>query len=114
MSSCLSWRHDAQMSKPPEPPGRVVAKNRWCPSRDSVGDRSLAPVLMTAPRLTGMPQGSFRSDRRATHRSSPPKPPGRVEVKYRLSPFFDICGANSSAELLIKPPRLAAGDQSEF
>ena len=80
-SSWMWARHATQMSKSPRPPGRLVAKKRKCPSRDSSGERSLKAVLMAAPRLTGASQGASLPARRETQRSSPPSDPGRSDAK---------------------------------
>ena len=46
--------------------------------------------------------------------SSPPKPPGRVEAKYRLSPSLEIAGPRSIEAELTVGPRLIGADQSEY
>src|SRR6185503_15460107 len=42
-----------------------------------------------------------------------PKPPGRSELKYRLSPFLEMAGAKSLNGELTMGPRLTGAAQSE-
>src|SRR5712691_9435027 len=63
-SSCVCARREAQMSLPPWPPGRVLAKNMMWPSRENVGTVSAKLVLMVGPRFTGGPHGSSTLARR--------------------------------------------------
>src|SRR3989449_8633035 len=63
------------------------------------------------PRFCGGPQGSWRLARLETQMSSPPKPPGRPEVMYRLRPSLEIAGRLSSADELTTGPRLIGVDQ---
>src|SRR5215204_6336757 len=46
--------------------------------------------------------------------SSPPTPPGRVEVKYRLRPSLEIAGPRSIEVEFTVGPRLIGADQSEY
>jgi hypothetical protein len=45
--------------------------------------------------------------------STLPNPPGRSEVKYRLSPFLDMAGPKSLTAELTMGPRLTGAAQSE-
>src|SRR5262249_20120140 len=78
-SSWTCVRYDAQMSWPPWPPVRSLAKNSQCSSRDSAGTNSMAPVLTVAPRFTGVPQASSVDARWETQMSLLPCPPGLFE-----------------------------------
>src|SRR4030095_9828687 len=74
-SSSVCTRHEAQISWSPEPPGRVLAKNNQCPSRDSAGTASLPGVLMMPPRFIGGPHTSSLVGRCENQISCPPKQP---------------------------------------
>src|SRR5437867_3820900 len=63
-SSRMSLRRETQVSKPPDPPGRLLEKYIERPSREKLGSKSREPVLMFGPRFTGGPQGSLRLVRR--------------------------------------------------
>src|SRR5437763_11755843 len=102
------------MSFPPRLPGRLLWKKRRWPSLDKSDPASTPAVLTTDPRFTGVSQGQASQARRATQRSLPPCPPGRVDVKYRLSPSFDRLGWASRKVELIGAPRLTGVDHSEF
>src|SRR5919108_2251331 len=73
------------MSAPPQPPARVLTKNSRRP-RVGDGQNSSAEVLMSAPRLLGLLHGSPTSSRCAAQMSRPPKPPGRFDAMYSVSP----------------------------
>src|SRR5918995_7051718 len=82
----------------------LLTKNRP-PPRTGVGQKSSAAELTGSPRFCGGPQGAFVLSRRATQTSSRPRPPGRLDAMYRLSPSGDWIGQPSrngvfSSELL--------------
>src|SRR6185437_12778882 len=99
------------MSATPHPPGRRLWKYSRCPSGESVGATSLTLELTVGPRFCGGPQGSSTLARCDTQMSSPPKPPGRSEVMYRLRPSLEIAGRLSSNGELTTGPRLIGVDQ---
>src|SRR2546428_11266252 len=99
------------MSARPHPPGRKLWKYIRCPSGENVGAASLELESTVGPRFCGGPQGSSRLARLETQMSSPPKPPGRPEVMYRLRPSLEIAGRLSSADGLTTGPRLIGVDQ---
>src|SRR5687768_15421308 len=68
---------------------------------------------MADPRFCGGPQGSVSPERCETQMSNPPAPPGRVELKYKLSSFFESVGAISGEGELIVAPRLTGADHFE-
>src|SRR5262245_4731291 len=80
-SSWVCGRQEAQISWAPNPPGRSLAKNIQWPSRDNDGTRSPDAELSVGPRLTGASQASSSDSRCETQISSPPRPPGRLELK---------------------------------
>src|SRR5262245_33633777 len=112
-SSWMFVRHEAHMSSPPNPPGRLLTKNIQWPSREKVGARSPNEVLTGGPRLTGTPHGSSGRLRCETQMSLGPRLPGRSELKYRLNPFLETAGAKSFDGELTMGPRLTGTDQSE-
>src|SRR6516162_5620351 len=73
-------------------------------------------VLLNASRFTGGPQSASRLARCETQISIKPvgflplTPPGRSEVKYRLSPFFEIAAQPSLYRVLTTGPRLTGED----
>src|SRR5206468_9671672 len=77
----LLCRRVIQMSPAPQPPGRVLWKNITCSSEESTARESAALVL-SADMFWGSAQGSSSEARVVNQRSSPPRPPGRSEVKY--------------------------------
>src|SRR5713226_5062481 len=76
-----------------------------------LGAFSLLLVLMAGPRFCGVPQGASLLARCVTQMSEPPKPPGRVEEKYRLSPSFESDAPVSPDAELRMGPKLTGGDQ---
>src|SRR5713226_643450 len=58
-SASVQARCETQMSVPPSPPGRLELMYRLRPSLEIAGCCSLAAVLMTGPRLTGVPHGPY-------------------------------------------------------
>ena len=77
-----------QRSDSPELPGRADSDWNGCPEKYSYrpsvemhGACSSAGLLTVGPRLTGAPQGAVLASRVVTHRSWPPCPPGRSELK---------------------------------
>src|SRR3989454_582755 len=98
------------MSARPHPPGRKLWKYTRCPSGENAGATSLELELTVGPRFCGAPQGSSTLARRETQMSSPPTPPGRPEVMYRLRPSLEIAGRLSSAGELTTEPRLIGVD----
>src|SRR5216117_2628229 len=99
------------MSARPHPPGRKLWKYSRCPSRENAGATSLELELTVGPRFCGGPQGSSRLARCETQMSSPPKPPRRPDVMYRLRPSLEIAGRLSSSGELTSGPRLIGVDQ---
>src|SRR3989442_15254188 len=92
------------MSARPHPPGRKLWKYSRCPSGENAGATSLELELTVGPRFCGGPQGSSTLARCETQMSSPPKPPGRPEGMYRLSPSLEIAGRLSpNGELTTEP-----------
>src|SRR6267378_493909 len=80
-SSCLSKRKDAQMSTPPDPPSvRSLLKKSQCPSRDSVGMLSSAPVLIGGFRGRGI-GSSHEESSEARCETQMSKLPDRFEAK---------------------------------
>ena len=73
-------------------------------------------VLLNASRFTGGPQSASRLARCETQISIKPvgflplTPPGRSEVRYRLSPFFEIAAQPSLYRVLTTGPRLTGVD----
>src|SRR5438034_11182054 len=99
------------MSAGPHPPGRKLWKYIRCPSRENAGATSLTLELTVGQRFCAGPQGSSTVARRETQMSSPPTPPGRPEVMYRLRPSLEIAGRLSSTGELTTGPRLIGVDQ---
>src|SRR5437016_7341418 len=99
------------MSAMPHPPGRKLWKYSRCPSGENAGATSLELELTVGPRFCAAPQGSSTLGRRETQMSSPPKPPGRPEVMYRLRPSLEIAGRLSSSGELTSGPRSIGVDQ---
>src|SRR6266516_2885014 len=99
------------MSARPHPPGRKLWKYIRCRSDENVGATSLELELTVGPRFCAGPQGSSTVARRETQMSSPPTPPGRPEVTYRLRPSLEIAGRLSSNGELTSGPRLTGVDQ---
>src|SRR6266566_2399343 len=99
------------MSARPHPPGRKLWKYIRCPSGENAGATSLELELTVGPRFCGGPQGSSTLARCETQMSSPPKPPRRPDVMYRLRPSLEIAGRLSSSGELTSGPRLIGIDQ---
>src|SRR2546426_267539 len=99
------------MSARPHPPGRKLWKYIRCPSGENAGATSLELELTVGPRFCGGPQGSSTVARCETQMSSPPKPPRRPDVMYRLSPSLEIAGRLSSNGELTTEPRSIGVDQ---
>src|SRR6266487_53932 len=99
------------MSARPHPPGRKLWKYIRCPSGENAGASSLELELTVGPRFCAGPQGSSTVARCETQMSSPPTPPGRPEVMYRLKPSLEIAGRLSSSGELTRGPRLIGVDQ---
>src|SRR6267154_4648298 len=99
------------MSARPQPPGRKLWKYIRCPSGENAGAASLERELTVGPRYCAGPQVSSTVARCATQMSSPPKPPRRPDVMYRLRPSLEIAGRLSSAGELTTGPRLIGVDQ---
>src|SRR5690349_11072261 len=79
------------MSPPPQGVGPVPSAGRSeTKSSDrpctGVGQKSADAVLMGAPRLRGVPQGSPMLARSAAQISLPPAVPGRFDANNKLSP----------------------------
>src|SRR5947208_8736398 len=49
-----------------------------------------------------------------TQMSTPPNPPNRSELRYRLSPSLEIAGCCSFAAVLITGPRLTGADHGPY
>src|SRR5439155_9972473 len=94
------------MSARPHPPGRKLWKYIRCPSGENAGATSLELELTVGPRFCAGPQGSSTVARCETQMSSPPKPPRRPDVMYRLRPSLEIAGRLSSNGELTSGPRL--------
>ena len=99
------------MSAMPHPPGRKLWKYIRCPSGENAGATSLELELTVGPRFCGAPQRSSTVARCETQMSSPPKPPKRPDVMYRLRPSLEIAGRLSSSGELTRDPRLIGVDQ---
>src|SRR5262249_23775871 len=99
------------MSPSPKPPRPVEWNNNQCPSREKLGALSSPLLLRADPRFTGWPHGASWLARRDTQRSSPPWPPGRLELKYRLRPSLEIPGRSSPDRELTTGPRLTGVPQ---
>src|SRR5439155_10019634 len=99
------------MSARPHHPGPKLWKYSRCPSGENAGATSLELELTVGPRFCGAPQGSSTLTRCETQMSSPPKPPRRPEVMYRLMPSLEIAGRLSSNGELTSGPRLTGVDQ---
>src|SRR3954451_10155958 len=84
------------MSAPPHVPGppRSLTKRSRLPGK-GVGQKSLALEFTGAPRFTGAPHRASLLSRCATQMSLPPRPPGRLDAMYRLSPSGDWIGQPS-------------------
>src|SRR5262245_50579391 len=61
----------------------------------------------------GDPQGASGLARWDTQISRSPNPPVRPDVKYRLSPSFDMAGPRSPGELTTAP-RFTGSDHDEY
>src|SRR5437667_809580 len=104
------------MSALPCPPARLLTKNIRRSSFENVGAFSLAEVLITEPRFTGVCQGQRLHARRETQLSFPPCAPAksvRSEWKYRLSPLGESVPWESSPTELIGAPTLTGSDQGD-
>src|SRR6059058_2496856 len=104
------------MSALPCPPARLLTKNIRRSSFENVGAFSLAEVLITEPRFTGVCQGQRLHARRETQMSFPPCAPAksvRSEWKYRLSPLGESVPWESSPTELIGAPINSVGDDSQ-
>jgi hypothetical protein len=84
-----------------------------------IGQRSSAGELTGSTRFTGAPKEASTVGRCATQMSSPPKPFGRSEARYRLSPSGDSIGQPSRSVVLVEElfPAISssfcAGSQAE-
>src|SRR5919204_1625811 len=101
------------MSPAPQPPGRVLWKNITCSSDDSTARESAALVL-SADMFWGSPHGSSSEARVVNHRSSPPRPPGRSEVKYIVNSSRDRIAYVSLYWVFTGGPTLIGEDQSPY
>src|SRR5919106_2903281 len=101
------------MSVPPGPPDRLLWKNSRWPSMDRAGAASAA-VELRVDRFTGVCQAQPAHARWDTQRSFPPAPPGRFDVKYRLSSAGDRVGCDSSAPVLIGSPTFTGLDHPDL
>src|SRR6267143_1123875 len=102
------------MSFDPCPPARSLVKNSRCPSSETTGEPSMPGPFTFGPRLTGSPHGLSSEARRDTQMSPPPRPPARVETKYRLSSSGERAGFISFADELMGAPRFTGSDHSEL
>src|SRR5690349_15784875 len=100
------------MSFDPSPPGRSLEKNSRCPSAERAGDASRPALFTFGPRFTGSSHGLPGEARRETQMSTPPRPPGRPDTKYRLSSSGDSDAFMSLTEELIGGPRFTGSDHS--
>src|SRR5436190_8724255 len=84
------------MSAPPQAPAppRSLTNRSRLPRRE-LGQKSFALEYTGAPRFCGGPQRASRLSRCATQMSLPPRPPGRLDAMYRLSPSGDWIGQPS-------------------
>src|SRR5438045_2555991 len=71
----------------------------------NVGATSLPAELIFGPRFRGAPHGSSALARCETQMSTPPRPPGRSELMYRLRPSLEIAGWLSLYGELTTGPR---------
>src|SRR5439155_160938 len=78
------------------------------------GAKSLLLVLIAGPRFCGGPHASSTLARWVTQMSFPPKPPGRLETKYRLNPSFEIDGCWSLDAELTTGPRFAGAPHGPY
>src|SRR5436309_1097091 len=104
------------MSALPCPPARLLTKNIRRSSFENVGAFSLAEVLITEPRFTGVCQGQRLHARCETQMSFPPCARAksvRSEWKYRLSPLGESVPWESSPTELIGAPTLTGSDQGD-
>src|SRR6266576_1279485 len=97
------------MSLPPCPPARLLWKNIKCPSMDRAGAAS-TPVVLRADTFTGACQSHSLHARWDTQMSLPPTPPGRSDVKKRLSSSFDRSGC-ASVLVALTAARFTGADQ---
>lgn len=70
-------------------------KYRIVPSAFGVGNASNAGELSWGPRFTGGVHASCRDARVATYISAVPKPPARLEAKYRAFPSLESRNENA-------------------
>src|ERR687892_790761 len=78
------------------------------------GGGASAAVVLRADRFTGACQAQPAHARWDTQRSFPPAPPGRFDVKYRLSSSGDRVGCDSSAPVLIGSPTFTGLDHPDL
>src|SRR5262249_7172485 len=111
--SLMSSRKEAKISKLPKPLWPLLQKNSQCSSGDRARQASWRLVLNFGPRFWAGSQSLSVPARWVTQRSLPPKPPGRSELKKRLSSSAEMAMWNSLYCVLIDGPRLTGLDQSE-
>src|SRR2546423_14728951 len=80
----------------------------------NAGAASLPAELMLGPRFSGAPHGSSMLARCETQMSMPPRPPGRSELMYRLSPSLEIAGCWSLYGELTTGPRFTGGPHGPY
>src|SRR5829696_933763 len=85
---------------PPQLPGRLLTKRNVCPSRASVGQKSLLGEFTGAPTLRGGPHGASTLARVDTQMSMPPCPPGRLDAMNNARPSAETNGQPSSDAVL--------------
>src|SRR5213593_2681547 len=78
------------------------------------GAKSLLLVLIAGPRFCSGPHASSTLARWVTQMSFPPRPPGRLETKYRLNPSFEIDGCCSLDAELTTGPRFAGAPHGPY
>src|SRR5262245_19280057 len=92
---------------------RVLAKYIVWPSGEKFRPNSPKTVLIGEPRFCGEPQ--LMLIRWETQMSKEPGPmlPVRVDVKYKLSPSFEIVEKKSLVDELTREPRFTGADHSQ-
>src|SRR2546428_114458 len=120
--SAVVARVATHRSWPPTPPGRPVASDEMNISRPSrriavrVSRYGPFSSVTSTPRPPGSasPARGLTRTRWVTQMSSPPKPPGRLETKYRLNPSFEIDGCWSLDAELTTGPRFAGAPHGPY
>ena len=89
---------------------RKEAKYSSVASKDKAGPCSLNALLIPAPKLAGADHAADVSARTDTHRSLPPSPPGRADVRINSRPagrdvatYRPECLAWTSSARLVTP-----------